>query len=266
MQTSNLPGVFRATKKNGDIYYRSSFTYKNKHISLGSFADETAAHSAYLEALSITAPQSDITLESLSRHTILSFEKCIILLNFRDNGIYIKNPIYLRKTYFEYYYSKNDVYLFDIDDLFYYSSHKIMKRDGHLFVADYGMQVTILSRYGIKNHAVAGRDYEFINGNGHDLRYENIHIINPYYGVQRISRNETVAFHTKIHINGDYIVGTYNTVEEAAIAYNKAIDVLKKADSPKNYQLNYIEHLTGKQYAEIYSRISISQKLYELEF
>lgn len=266
MSQHTLPGVFRAQKKNGDIYYRSSFTYKNKHISLGSFADETTAHSAYLEALSIISPESAITLETLSRQTILSFEKCVTLLNYRDNNIYIKNPIYLRKNYFEYYYSRNEIYLFDIDDLFYYSEHKIMKRNGHLFVADYGMQVTILSRYGVKNHAVEGRDYEFINGNNHDLRYENIRIINPYYGVQQITRKETLCYQAKIHINGDYSIGIYPTVEEAAIAYNKAIDVLKKAGSPKNYQLNYIEHLSGKQYAEIYSRISISSKLYELSF
>ena len=37
-------GVYIAKKKNGDIYYRASFTYKNKHISLGSSDDiETAS-------------------------------------------------------------------------------------------------------------------------------------------------------------------------------------------------------------------------------
>lgn len=266
MQQATLPGTFRATKKNGDIYYRSSFTYKNKHISLGSFNEESKAHAAYLEALSITSPHSEITLETLSKHTVLSFEKCITLLNFRDNGIYIKNPIYLRKTYFEYYYSRTDVYLFDIDDLFYYSEHKIMKRNGHLFVADYGMQVTILSRYGIKSYAVAGRDYEFVNGNSHDLRYHNIQIINPYNGVQQISHKGILCYQAKIHINGDYIVGIYPTVEEAAIAYNKAIDILKMAGSQKNYQPNYIENLSGKQYADIYSQITVSKKIYELNF
>lgn len=266
MSQPTLPGVFRAKKKDGTIYYRSSFTYKNKHISLGSFSDEATAHRAYQEALTLTGVDSGITLETLSGNTVLSFEKCIVLLNFRDNDIYIRNPVYLRSSYFEYHYSEQDVYLFDIDDLFYYSVHKLMKRNGHLFVADYGMQVSILSRYGIKAHAVAGQDFEFINSNPHDLRYENIRVLNPYYGVRCIRRNETIRYHVRIHIRGNYTVGTYQTVEEAAIAYNKAIDVLKKAGCTKNYQQNYLEHLTGKQYAEIYSRVHIASKLYKLTF
>ena len=32
-----LPGVFQAKKKNGSLYYRSSLTYRAKHISLGSY-------------------------------------------------------------------------------------------------------------------------------------------------------------------------------------------------------------------------------------
>ena len=47
------PGVFSASKKDGTIYFRSSFTYKNKHISLGSFSTEKDAHKAYLEATEI---------------------------------------------------------------------------------------------------------------------------------------------------------------------------------------------------------------------
>lgn len=31
-----MTGVYEARKKSGEIYYRASFTYKNKHISLGS--------------------------------------------------------------------------------------------------------------------------------------------------------------------------------------------------------------------------------------
>lgn len=85
----------------------------------------------------------------------------MILINFRDNGIYFGTPIYARSKFFYYYLSPTDVLKFDIDDLFYYSSRKIMKRNGHLFVADYGMQVNILNRYGIRNFAVAGKDYLF---------------------------------------------------------------------------------------------------------
>ena len=45
-----LPGVFKATKKDGTVYYRASLTYKTKHISLGSFATEEEAAMAYTEA------------------------------------------------------------------------------------------------------------------------------------------------------------------------------------------------------------------------
>ena len=58
--------------------------------------------------------------------------------------------------YFSYYLSENEELKFDIDDLFYYSNHKIMRRGGHLFVSDYGMQISILSRYEIMLHKVNG--------------------------------------------------------------------------------------------------------------
>lgn len=68
--------------------------------------------------------------------------------------MYIKTPIYLRKNYFSYYLDISHELKFDIDDLFYYSEHRILKRQGHLYVNDYGMQVTLLNRYGIQPHAV----------------------------------------------------------------------------------------------------------------
>lgn len=264
--SSRSTGVFPAHRKNGELYYRSSITYRQKHISLGSFDKETEAHHAYQEASALLHSVPAITLETYSGSGTLSFEKWVCLLNYRDNGLYIKNPIYLRKHYFEYYYAPDEIYLFDIDDLFYYSEHKIMKRNGHLFVGEYGFQTTILSRYGIKNYAVAGRDYQFKNGNPHDLRYENIQVINPYYGVTRIVCKGREQFRAKIHVRGSYIIGIYETAIEAAIAYNKAIDILKAAGSQKNYQPNYIETLTGRQYAELYSRLTISPKLQRLTF
>ena len=59
--------------------------------------------------------------------------------------MYIKTPIYLRRNYFSYYFSKNEEYKFDIDDLFFYSQHKILRRGGRLFVNEYGMQTSIFS-------------------------------------------------------------------------------------------------------------------------
>lgn len=55
---------------------------------------------------------------------------------------------------------------------------------------DYGMQTSILSRFGIRNHSVKGRDYIFRNGDEHDYRYENVCVINKYNGVNKIEKTE----------------------------------------------------------------------------
>lgn len=262
------PGVYSATKKNGTLYYRSSFTYKNKHISLGSYETEKLAHKAYLEATDIINSKKKILITNYNRKKrILSFEKWVVLINFKDNGIYFKNPIYLYPKYFEYYLD-NDPYSplkFDVDDLFFYSTHKIMRRGGHLFVADYGMQINILNRYGIKNFAVPGKDYIFVNSDNNDYRYQNIKIINRYNGVtlETLSNRQPVYL-TKIHINGDYIVGRYKTDTEAAVAYNKAVDMLHDNGFTINYQKNYIDSLDSKEYISLYDEVKISKKLRDL--
>jgi hypothetical protein len=243
-----LPGVFKAVKKNGDVYYRASVTYKNKHISLGSYPSEDDANRAYLVAGEILqASKSEI--DDYTNEHILDLDKWVILINLRDNGMYFKNPIYLKKRYFIYYINRKILLKFDIDDLFYYAHHKIMKRGGHLFVSDYGMQVTILSRYGIKNYAVPGRDYRFANGDTSDYRYGNIEIINRYHGV------------TKLHINGDYIIGRYATDIEAAIAYNKAARLINEKGITKDFPENYINEIDEIEYARIYHAVRISKKL-----
>ena len=257
---SSMLGVYLGKKKNGEIYYRSSITYMGKHISLGSYSSELEAHYAYKEAHKILQT-SDIYIEHYSSSMYLKLEKWVSLINYRDHKIYIKNPIYLKKNYFLYYLSIKEVLKFDIDDLFYYSSHKIMKRNGYLFVADYGMQVNILSRYKIKNYAIPGKDFEFVNGDPTDYRYENINNINPYYGVVSVTKNSKTLFMAKIHIHGDYIIGYYKSMIEAAIAYNKAVDIFHKKGLHKNFFTNYIENLSPKTYADIYSRLKISKKI-----
>ena len=259
-EVSMLQGVYLAYKKNGDAYYRSNITYKSKHISLGSFSKECDANTAYVEAGKILT-DSELTIDTVfTYHTILKFDKVISLLNFRDNGIYFKNPIYLRNNYFVYYISKSDELKFDIDDLFYYSSHKIMRRGTHLFVNDYGMQVNILSRYGIKNYGVAGKDYYFANEDYTDFRYSNIIIVNKYHGVSQYLKNEIPRYKVKIHINGNYTIGTYRSEENAAIAYNKAVDLAKKHGITKDFPTNYIDNFSPKEYADIYSKVKISAK------
>ena len=90
----NLPGSYQTTKKDGTIYYRSSCTYQNKHISLGSFPTAWEAHEAYKQALEVlnTPP---ISIDAYPENGWLSFEKWVVLINFRDNDIYFATPIFL---------------------------------------------------------------------------------------------------------------------------------------------------------------------------
>lgn len=253
-------GVFPATKKSGQIYYRSSLTFRRKHISLGSYDTPEQAHWAYLEGSRLIA-EPGIGLMQYHRTSPLPFEKWVCLINFRDNNIYFGTPIYVGQRLFYYYLSPSHILKFDMDDLFYYSSHKIMKRGGHYFVADYGMQVNIASRYGIKNYAVPNVDFRFINGDNTDFRRENIEIWNTYHGVRQTQKNGQHMYTVRIHIKGNYVVGTYPTEAEAAIAYNKAIDILKRNGVTKNFTPNYVEGISPREYAEIYSELMISPKI-----
>ncbi|HEX3023492.1 MAG TPA: hypothetical protein VHP81_14025 [Lachnospiraceae bacterium] len=258
-----LPGVYTAKKTDGTLYYRTSLTYRNKHISLGSFPTESSAHNAYLEGITLINDASISLDQYRGRKHVLSFHKWVVIVNFRDNGIYIKNPVYLKHHYFVYYLDEHTQLKFDVDDLFYYSTHKIMKRGGHLFVADYGMQVSILSRYGIHSFSVAGKDYIFGNGDDTDYRYGNIEIINRYQGVRRELINGLYQYVTKIHIVGDVIVGRYSTEIEAAVAYNKAANLLNSRGLRKNYTLNYIDELDEIGYVSLYHKVRISNTIRE---
>jgi hypothetical protein len=256
-----LPGVYFAKKKNGTTYYRASITYRGKHISLGSYSDEADAGKAYQLGTDILTATSSYSLPDYPKDCVLPYDKWIILINFRDNNIYFKNPIYIKKRYFLYYMDQSTVYKFDVDDLFFYANHKIIKRGGHLFVSYYGMQVNILSRYGIKNYGVAGRDYIFVNGDNHDFSYHNIEVINHYHGVTKIVSLGEPIYLAKIHINGDYLIGKYASEEEAAIAYNKAALILKNHGNNKNYPQNFIEGMDEITYASTFQRLRISKKL-----
>lgn len=255
-------GVMPAKKKDHSVYYRASITFRGKHISLGSFSTSREAHRAYLEASSILS-SPNASIEKISSDSVLSFEKRVCLINYRDNGIYIANPIYIRPKIFYYYLSPEEILKFDVDDLFYYSSHKIMKRGGHLFVADYGAQIRVAGRYGIKRYAVEGRDYRFKNGDPLDFRYSNIEILNSYHGVRRYENNNTTSFRALIHIRGNCLIGTYPTEIEAAIAYNKAADLLRQKGVTKNYAVNFIDDVSPSEYARIYARVKISRRITE---
>ncbi len=255
-----MKGVFTAQKKDGTVYYRASITYRKKHISLGSFDTMAAANAAYTEADRLLN-RDRLTISQYRDTSPLPFEKWVILINFRDNGIYFGTPIYARPRFFYYYLSPVDVLKFDIDDLFYYAKRKIMKRSGHLFVADYGMQVNILNRYGIRSFAVAGKDYLFLNDDDTDFRHENLAIINRYQGVSEVFYKGKKRYRARINVPGYYVIGHYHSEIDAAIAYNKAIDVLKKRGVQKNYTPNYIDGLSPSLYADIYSHLKISDKI-----
>lgn len=254
-----LAGAYQAKKKNGEIYYRSNITYQNKHISLGSYQTEEAAHAAYLEAAGLLNDKQVSLEEARAREGLLKFDKIVSLINFRDNRIYFKTPIYLHVNYFSYYLSPTEEYKFDIDDLFFYSTHKILRRGGHLFVNEYGMQTSILSRYGIKSFAVAGKDYLFANGDATDFRYSNIIVVNRYYGVTSAVRKGRPCYETKLHINGNILVGVYASETDAAIAYNKARDYAAACGILKNFPENYIPELTSAEYFELYSAVALSR-------
>ncbi len=263
MSPKKYIGVYETTLKDGTPSYRASITYCGKHISLGSFDEIKTASKVYKDAAKVL-DNSDLTISSYKKSFAIPFEKYVTLINFRDKGIYISTPIYLEKKYFLYYLSPTRALKFDIDDLFYYSSHKIMQRGSHLFVADYGSQLSVLARYGIKSYAVEGRDYRFANDDPNDLRYENIIILNRYRGVRQYTHKGFVKYKAVIHIKSNYVVGKYRTEAEAAIAYNKAADILIRNGIQKNFQLNYVEELTPSQYAEVYLKVKIAPTIYAL--
>lgn len=262
---SEAAGVYVTKRKDGSTYYRAGITVNGKHISLGSYDDIDTAAAVYAEAGHVMA--CSCSIDDYSKQNLhIPFRKYVVLVNYRDNKMYFKTPVYLSRNYFTYYIEETDPLKFSVDDLFYYTTHSIMRRGGHLFVADYGMQVNIMSRYGIREHAVCGRDYYFANGDRTDYRYGNIVIINPYHGVFHYVKNGRDYYKVKIHINGDYVVGTYHSAAEAAIAYNKAADILHDAGCKINFPENYPENISAISYASIYNSIRISQKIREYRF
>lgn len=263
-----LAGVTKATKKNGTVYYRSSFSIKSKHISLGSFPTEEMAHQAYCEAIKIVR-EHRFEITDYSTDFCLDFSKFIILLNYRNTGIYFKTPIYLQSGFFYYYLNPDKALIFDREDLFYYATHKIQMRGGYYFVCDYGSQYNILARYGIKNYARKNIDYVFVNHNDLDFRYENIHVVNEYMGVSKLENpNHPIQeyYESLIHIRGNYLIGRYKDAITAAIAYNKAVDTLAAQGFHKKFIKNYINELSAAEYKERYRNIKISSKLIHFPF
>lgn len=258
---NQIAGVSTAKKKDGTVYYRSSITLHSRHVSLGSFSTPEEAGQAYREACDIVR-EGLYVLEDYSSHSFcLDFSKFVILLNYRNTGIYFKNPIYLQTGHFLYYFSPEQYLIFDREDLFFYATHKIQVRGGYYFICDYGSQYNILTRYGIKNYAKKGIDYVFVNQNEWDFRYENIRVINEYIGVSEKRDQNSVFYECVIHINGNLIVGRYPDKTQAAIAYNKAADTLNAGGITRQYVRNYLTHLSSEEYHCIYDQTRISKRI-----
>ncbi|MCR4721891.1 MAG: hypothetical protein K5655_09220 [Lachnospiraceae bacterium] len=260
-------GVYPSTKKDGTKYYRASLTHKGKHISLGGFPSEDRAERAYRDACAVLRTSENSEPPGILDHNnethVLPFDKWVALVNFRDNGIWCRGPIYLRKGYFEYYLDTHEIIRFGADDLFYYTHHTIQKRGGHLFVSDFGMQVSILSRYGIRPYAVSGRDYVFKNGDPLDFRPGNLTVINRYNGVRTEKKGTKESFAARINLpsGSTVVIGHYDTENEAAIAYNKAVSILREQGFSRNWEINYLEDVSPAEYRIIYAGVKIRKAL-----
>ena len=259
-----LPGVYVDTKKNGDKNYRASLTINQKHISLGSYDSEIQASAAYSLAKEILTDTKHSCYNYHEDYPI-NYDKYVSLINLRDNGLYFSNPIYIRKRDFSYFYSPFEELKFDIDDLFFFSQHKIMCRGNHYFVSEFGMQTSIKERYGIMSFAVEGRDYVFVNSDSLDFRRENLKVVNRYHGVTVIEKKMKKIYKATIHVRSNYVIGKYSSEKEAAVAYNKAADILIKNGFKKSFMQNYIDDCTNKEYAEIYSRVKVSDTIMNLK-
>ncbi len=56
-------------------------------------------------------------------------------------------------------------------------------------------------------------------------------------------------------------MGRYDNQIDAAIAYNKAADLLESLEKPKKYIKNYIEDINNIEYAKRYNIVKISDKI-----
>ena len=242
--------------------YKTYFLYETNKIYLGTYPSMESAQNALSDAEELMKlPQGPPLFTSSN----LDYKKIVSLCNLRDNKRYIKNPIYVYPTYFTYYLSKEYILTFDLKDLLYFSTYKIYKRGNYLYTQDSVSQQSILSRYGIPNHSVINKDYIFKNNNPHDFRYNNLEVINGYKGVSKKIKNATVIYIAYIYIKTNLIIGHYSSEIEAAIAYNKAIDILSEHDIIKDYTYNTIPFITKAEYDAIYNKLTISSRIYHLD-
>ena len=243
--------------------YKLYFVYNKEKIYLGSYASYEKAQEILAEAEALMQDPHHL-IPDFSKYK-MDYKKVISLCNFRDNKKYIKNPIYIYTNYFHYYLSKDCILTFDLKELFYFSTYKIHKRGNYLYTQDNVSQKSILSRFGILNHSVVGKDYFFKNNDPYDFRKENLEIIKSYKGVTKKEKADGDIYIASIYIDSNLIIGYYASEIEAAIAYNKAIDLISDHTPQKLFTPNLIPYLTSDEYQSIYSSITVSPRLLHLE-
>lgn len=251
------PTVTKDTTK-----YKTYFLHETNKIYLGTYSSMELAQKAINEAEELMSQPKNMPQFNTS---VLDYKKIVSLCNLRDHKQYIKNPIYLHPTHFHYYLSEECVLTFDLKDLLYFSTYKIYKRGNYLYTQDSISQQSILSRYGIPNHSVLNKDYLFKNGDPYDFRRSNIEIINGYKGVSKKQKKEKILYTACIYIKTNLVIGHYESEIEAAIAYNKAIDILSKHYTVKEYTHNVIPFITKAEYKTIYDNLAISPRIYNLD-
>jgi hypothetical protein len=80
-------------------------------------------------------------------------------------------------------------------------------------------------------------------------------------GVQEETVNGRIRYTASIHINGNFIIGHYPTETDAAIAYNKAADILNKKGLQKKFIKNYIYDFSSEDYLNRYEAIKVSEHI-----
>ena len=61
------------------------------------------------------------------------------------------------------------------------------------------------------------------------------------------------------------VIGHYDTENEAAIAYNKAVNILRERGCTRNWEINYLEDVSPAEYRIIYARIKIRKTLLDIK-
>lgn len=250
-----MPYIYPAKKDHYRVYY----LYKSRKIYIGLYNNYDQATLAYDFTHHLF--NSSFSIEDFTEDCLIPFEKFITCINYRDTGIYIKTPIYIHKDHFKYYFAYNFYLLFDLKDLLYFSTNKIHKRGEYLYTYIGDHQESILKRFGFSKKMTYLTDYCFVNDNRYDFRRHNIKVINHYTGVFSEVKFNKPTFVTRIFTDKYIVVGHYETEVQAAIAYNRAVDLLKDSPFASKYQKNTFPFLTRHEYEQIYTNLLISKRL-----